>query len=451
MIRLLLIMLLTFDTHGNDKQKEVCRHWANDQVTDIVFGGAKGPGKSYLGSSLIFGDALTYPGTQYFVARKKLNDLRKFTIPTIHEVFEHWRIGSEYYSFNGQDNLFRLYNGSTVFLLEAKYMPTDPLYQRFGSYQNTRGWIEEAGEFEESAKNNLAASIGRWKNDEYNLVAKLLQTCNPAKNYLYREYYKKLREGTLESWKRLVLALPEDNKRLSSGYLEHLRRTLSTAEKERLLFGNWEYDDDPAAMIEYDAIVSIFTNEHVRATGRRYITADVARFGSDKTVIRIWDGLKVMLRVEMIKRSLTEVAAEIRRLATLYTVPMSNVAIDEDGIGAGVVDLLRGCRGFVAASSPINPKKGELYENLKAQCAFLLAEKINANMISEPGLDEALRDQLVEELEQIKQKNVDKDGRKGVVPKEKVKALINRSPDDADTYIIRMLFEVAPSGKLRVI
>ena len=85
-----------------------------------------------------------------------------------------------------------------VYLIEAKYMPSDPLYYRFGSMQMTRGWIEEAGEFDVAAKNNLAASIGRWKNDIYKIAGKLLQTCNPSKNYLYRDYYKKSKEGKLE-------------------------------------------------------------------------------------------------------------------------------------------------------------------------------------------------------------------------------------------------------------
>jgi phage terminase large subunit len=182
---------LLFDTHGNEKQKDCCRAWLDPNITDIAYGGSKGSAKSFTGVSLIFSDALTYPNTQYFIARKKLNDIRKFTIPSIHEVFAIWGITSKYYSFNGQDNVFNLYNGSKVFLLDAKYLPSDPLYYRFGSMQMTRGWIEEAGEFEEEAKNNLMASIGRWKNNEYNLPAKLLQTCNPSKNYLYKEYYKK--------------------------------------------------------------------------------------------------------------------------------------------------------------------------------------------------------------------------------------------------------------------
>ncbi|HYH13575.1 MAG TPA: phage terminase large subunit, partial [Flavisolibacter sp.] len=182
-------MKLIFDTNNNDKQKQVAREWLNPDVTDIVYGGSKGSGKSYLGCSLIFGDAFLYPGTHYFIARKKLNDIRKFTIPSIYEVFAHWGLNSNYYTFNGQDNFFQLYNGSKIFLLEASPQPSDPLYARFGSMQMTRGWIEEAGEFEEAAKNNLSASIGRWKNEEYSLPPKLLQTCNPSKNYLYREYY----------------------------------------------------------------------------------------------------------------------------------------------------------------------------------------------------------------------------------------------------------------------
>lgn len=438
-------MELTFRCHGNDKQLRVCEHWINPEVFDIVYGGSKGSGKSYLGCSLIFADALTYPGTHYFIARKALNDLRKYTIPSIYEVFQHWGLNQNYYNYNGQDNVFTLYNGSKVFLIDAKWMPSDPLYQRFGSMQMTRGWIEEAGEFQLAAKNNLAASIGRWKNDLYNLPGKLLQTCNPAKNYLYRDYYKKAKDNTLEKWKRFVQALPTDNKKLPPGYLENLNRILTKAEKLRLLHGNWEYDDDPATLMEYDAIANIFTNDFVKPTGRRYITADVARFGKDNTIIRIWDGLVVIRRELMKGKRVDEVADRIKALAKEYQVPRSNIAVDEDGIGGGVVDLISGCRGFLANARPINVKKGESYRNLKSQCAFMLAEKVNNNEIYEDAEPE-VQDLLIEDLEQIKQAHMDKEQPKAIISKEHVKELLGRSPDDGDTYIIRMLFEVAPSG-----
>lgn len=435
-------MNIVFDTSGNDKQKEVCRLWNNPIVGDIVYGGSKGSGKSYLGCSLIFGDALMYPETHYFIARKKLNDLRKYTIPSIHEVFGHWGITSSYYSFNGQDNYFSMHNGSRVYLLDAKYLPSDPMYYRFGSMQMTRGWIEEAGEFEEAAKNNLNASIGRWKNDVYNLAPKLLQSCNPAKNYLYRDYYMPHKKGTLADWRRFVQALPQDNKKLPVGYIDNLKRILNANEQERLLHGNWEYDDDPAALIEYKKILDIFHNNFV-VSGERYITADIARYGRDKTVIGVWDGWRLIKIVTIDKNKVTEAANAIRDLSTQYFVPNSNIIVDEDGVGGGVVDILE-CGGFVNNSRAlINPETNEEenYMNLKSQCYFKLASIINQSLIFVQCDDPAIKDLIIQELEQVKQYNMDKDGRKQVVPKDKVKELLGRSPDFSDMLMMRAWFE----------
>ena len=190
-------MEIKFNPRGNPKQKQAYKAWINPEIREILYGGAKASGKSYLGCSLIFADALIYPGTRYFIARKTLSDLTKHTTPSIYEVFNHWGISTDYFTFNAQNNFFKLYNGSYVYLLEAKHMPSDIHYERFGSLQMTRGWIEEAGEFHKDAKANLAATPGRWKNDEYNLPGKLLMTCNPTKGFLYDDYYIPSKKGTL--------------------------------------------------------------------------------------------------------------------------------------------------------------------------------------------------------------------------------------------------------------
>lgn len=445
-------MKIRFDTFGNEKQKEVCRQWQDPDVSDIVYGGSKGSGKSYLGCSLIFGDAFIYPGTHYFIARNSLTNLRKFTIPSINEVFEHWRITPGYYNYNGQDNYYKLYNDSNVYLIDAKFQPSDPLYTRFGSMQITRGWIEEAGEFRDAAKNNLAASIGRWKNDVYNLPAKLLQTCNPAKNYLYKDYYKKDKDKELESWKRFVQALPQDNKRLPKGYLENLYRTLSANEKERLLYGNWESDDDPAALIEYNSIIDLWKNEHVLRTGVRYITCDVARYGRDSSKICVWDGFRIIHFKTYKGLSIPEVAAKVREAMTTYGVPASRTIVDDDGVGGGVTDLV-GAMGFINNSRPIEERQpdGSMltpnFDNLKSQCYFKLASRINeAGMYVEPeAMNEKEIEDTVEELEQVKQRSVDGEGKKGVMSKERVKELIRRSPDNADVLMMREWFELKPA------
>jgi phage terminase large subunit len=431
-------MELTFNAFGNDRQIDAVRAWIDPTVTDIVYGGSKGSGKSYLGVSLIFGDALMYPETHYFIARKKLNDLRKFTIPSIHEVFGNWGIDDRYYNFNGSDNYYRLYNGSVVYLLQAKFEPSDPFYYRFGSMQMTRGMIEEAGEFEVEAKNNLAASIGRWKNDKYGLTAKLLQTCNPAKNYLYKDYYKPHKAGQLEAHKRFIQALPTDNKKLDSGYLENLRRNLSHNMRERLLLGNWEYDDDPTALCDYDSITGIFSNDHL-PTGKKYLTADIARMGSDKAIILVWDDMRVIeCHIFEVSR-MTELQNCINAMRSKHQIPTRNCIADEDGIGGGVVDNTK-ILGFVNGSKAMGE---ENYANLQAQCCYKLAEAINAGGVHiECDLSEAHKEEIIEDLEQLKTYDEDKDGKLKILPKEKVKENIGRSPDWRDVLMMRMYFNL---------
>lgn len=444
-------MKITFDTRNNEKQKACARAWIDPNITDIVYGGAKGGAKSWTGASLIFGDALIYPETMYFIARKKLNDLRKFTVPTINQVFQGWGVDDRYYKYNGQDSVYNLYNGSKVFLLDAAPQPSDPLYMRFGSMTMTRGWIEEAGEFEEAAKNNLVASIGRWKNDVYNLPPKVLQTCNPAKNYLYREYYRPHKDGKLDHWKAFIQAFPQDNKMLPAGYVENLMRTLSKNEIERLIRGNWEFDDDPSVMMDYEKICDIFTNTHVEH-GEKRITVDAARFGGDRIVIIEWDGWRGKVRVFQ-KQGLDVTAQKIEESRLRLKCGHSDILVDEDGVGGGIVDFYK-CKGFVNNSSPLpspdapygddgkQPK--ENFDNLKSQCYYRYAKRVNDNGVYLDCDDTEIRALIIEEHEVIKQRNMDSDLKRGVIPKDEMKELLGRSPDFADTMMMRELFELQP-------
>lgn len=438
-------MKIVFDTNGNEKQKQVAKYWLDESVSDIVYGGSKGSGKSYLGASLIFGDALMYPNTHYFIARKKLNDLRKYTIPTIFEVFENWGLNQSYYRYDGKDNFFELYNNSKVYLLEAKHLPSDPQYMRFGSMQMTRGMIEEAGEFESDAKENLEASIGRWKNDKYNLKGKLLQTCNPSKNYLYKDYYQPHKKGELEPHKKFVQAFPEDNKMLDKGYLDNLNRILSKNAKERLLKGNWEYDDNPDALCDYQNILAIFENDHVKGE-RKYLTADIARMGSDKAVIGVWDGWKLIELIEYDKSKITTIQNTIQALRSKHNIPKHSCIADEDGVGGGVVDNTK-IKGFVNNSKAFND---ENYNNLQAQCCYKLAEIIQENQLYiECDLTNKQEESIIEDLEQLQSYKTDSEGKLKILPKEKVKDNIGRSPDYRDMLMMRSYFEYKNSIRIK--
>jgi len=437
-------MEIEFNTYGNEKQKEVCRHWIDDSVTDLVYGGSKGSGKSYLGCSLIFSDALTYPETFYFIARRQLIDLRKYTIPSIYEVFGHWGLDKRYFRYQGNDNYFELYNKSRVYLIDAKYMPTDPLYQRFGSMQMTRGWIEEAGQFSLEAKSNLQASIGRWKNDVYNLTPKLLQTCNPAKNYLYSEYYKKNKENKLEDWKRFIQALPTDNTRLPDGYLLNLERTLSKTQKERLLHGNWEYDDDPDLLVDYDAICDVFTNEHVKPTNNRSISADLAMKGRDRFVAGSWNGLICRIAIDKPYSPGKMIETDLKELMKSDGVGRSRTIADSDGLGSYLESYIVGIKEFHNGGVAIDSTK---YANLKSECGYKLADVINKRLMKIICTEEQA-ERIKDELGVLKEvSGLDDTQKKRIITKDDMKAILGNSPDYLDMLIMGMYFLLKPAAK----
>jgi hypothetical protein len=432
-------MKIVFDTHGNEKQKAAVAAWLNPEVSDIVFGGGKGGGKSYLGSSLIFGDALIYPNTSYFIARKSLNDLRKYTVPSIYEVFQNWGLTAGYYDFNAQDSIFNLYNKSRVLLIDAKPIPSDPLFMRFGSMQFTRGWIEEAGEFESAAKNNLMASIGRWNNKKYNLAPKLLQTCNPSKNYLYTDYYKKAKDGILEKWKAFIPSLIDDNKMLSEEYKRNLLRSLTRNQVERLVHGNWEFDDDPSSLCDYKDICDVLFNEHIKETSDKWITADLAMKGRDRFIAIYWQGMVGRIMIDKPKATGREIEEDLRKLSIDTGTPRSHIIADSDGMGNYLESYLNNIIEFKGNATASDP----LYNNMRSQCYFKVGEKVNKHEIRIICQTKEQEESLKDELGVLKIDDINGDDRKKkIIPKDRMRELLSRSPDIMDNLEMRMLPEI---------
>jgi hypothetical protein len=208
------------------------------------------------------------------------------------------------------------------------------------------------------------------------------------------------------------------------------------------MFGNWEYDDDPTALIKYENIVDLFTNT-IEENNEKFITADIARFGRDKTVIKVWKGLECYKIKTFTKQGLDITAEEIKKLERDENVPRSHILIDEDGVGGGVLDMLPGAKGFIANSTPIESKyKKENYQNLKAQCTYLMADYINDHKISIKNCEQTTKDLIISELEQIKSKDPDKDGKRKIIGKDEIKEVLGHSPDYADNVMMRMWFEL---------
>lgn len=371
------------------------------------------------------------------MAREELKKLKETTLKTFFKVAKKHDV-SDLFRFYDHYSSIRFYNGSEISLLELKDIPSDPLFERFGSLEFTGGFIDEAAEVAFAAFDTLKARIGRHLNEFYNIPRKLLMSCNPKKNWLYHTFYKPWRDKLLEAGYAFIQALASENDKIDSGYSKSLDEIKDKVLKARLKYGEWEYEDDPASLTDYEKIIAIFTNEYVEKGADRYITADIARFGSNKTIIRVWYGFRVMERIVREHLKITESAALIRQLATKHRISMTNTIVDEDGIGGGVVDILK-CKGFKANSSPLF---GENYDMLKSQCGFKIAEVINQGNIYEECTDIKDQEKITLELQQLKRKNMDSDKKQGLMPKEKIVDILGWSPDDLDNFIMRGYFAV---------
>jgi len=424
------------------KQTKALDVLEDKQTNELIFGGGAGGAKSVLGCYWQIKNRLKYPGTRGLIGRAILKTLKDTTLNSFFFVAKEQGLKSNYhFVYNAQRNIISFPSTESEILLKDLYTyPSDPNFDELGSLEITDAFIDECNQVSKKAKDITKSSI-RYRLDEYGLIPKILGTCNPAKNWVYSDFYKPHTLGTLDPNKKFIQALLSDNPFISEHYKENLL-TLDKNSIERLLYGNWEYDGDPASLIPINKIYDCFTNDFAE-TGQKYLTADIARFGRDKTVIGIWDGYRLIEILTLDKNKVTEAADLIKKLCHKNQIPISNVVIDDDGVGGGVTDILTGCNGFVNNSSPLENQKTndtENYNNLKSQCYYKLSELINQSKIYIAETE--YRDQIVQELEQVKQHNMDKDAKKQILPKDKVKELIGRSPDFSDMIMMRMFFEV---------
>jgi len=421
------------------KQTIALDYLEDDITKELEFGGGAGGGKSALGCYWQIKRRLQYPGTRGLIGRASLKTLKDTTLNTFFQVASMQGLKAiNHFNYNQQSNIIKWFNGSETLLKDLFLYPSDPNFDELGSLEITDAFIDENNQIVEKAWNIVKSRI-RYKLDDFGLIPKMMGSCNPSKNWVYNRYYKPFRDGTLPEDKKFVQALISDNPYISKHYRDNLLG-LDKNSIERLLYGNWEYDDDPSSLIPINKIYDCFSNEFVD-DGEMYLSADIARFGRDKTVIGIWSGFRLIKIITIDRNKVTEAADRIKLLCREFSIPIRNVIIDDDGVGGGVTDILSGSVGFVNNSKPIeNSQSGEIenYNNLKSQCYFKLANQINCSNLY--IAENEYRDLIVQELEQVKQYNQDKDGKKQVLPKDKVKELIGRSPDFSDMIMMRMWF-----------
>jgi len=219
-----------------------------------------------------------------------------------------------------------------------------------------------------------------------------------------------------------------------------------------------EHVDNEGALFKYDALIDVFSNT-IDKRDAKYLIVDIADDGTDKTIFSFWEGLEEYRREKFARLNTESIIAKIREYAQEERIPFSHITVDAIGVGAGVASssMLDGVIGFKSSYSAIKtdddivrlPNTGYLpkakaltsdYRNLRSQCVFTLADLVNNHKISSK-LDGVNKETIIEELSTYQDASKG-DGKRLATMKEDIKSAIGRSPDDSDTWIMRMYFEV---------
>lgn len=449
------------------KQYLAYEAWENDAVDDVIFGGYAGGGKTWWGAEMLMYDAIRWPETRYFMARKELKTLMETSFVTLtQKVLPHHKLEqNKHWTYNGQRYEIEFYNGSIIKLLHVDQIPSDPLFDRFGSHEYTRGWGDEISEWNFRAYDVLKSRVGRWKNKELNIKSKFAGTLNPSQDWPYRIFYDPWKKAgrpidpykplvsmrgvldgeTIERTFVFIPARPGDNEYTAAEYLRNLATISDPVLKARLMDGDWEFSDAHDVLFPADALADMFDNR-VRNVKEKYMTVDVARYGGDKIVLTYWRGWDAY-RIEVYSMlAIHETADKVRTGLIAHGIPREHVLIDADGVGGGVVDLLPGCIGFSGAAAPFGmigeTETRERYENLRTQCIYHASEKAKNRQIGISEQSIEIREMIAEDLQQFKRRDSDREGKLKVVKKEDIKSALGHSPDIGDTICMRSYFDL---------
>jgi hypothetical protein len=159
-----------------------------------------------------------------------------------------------------------------------------------------------------------------------------LETFNPDKGHIYDRYYLAKKKGLLPPYRQFIVSLVTDNPYIDKNYIAQLEKA-DIVTKQRLLYGNFEYDDDTLKVYTIQEIYDAFTNPSTIHTHTKYLVADIARYGNDTIRIGVWEDDDLINLITMRKKGIDETIEEIKKLELQHKVRRSNICIDGDGVG----------------------------------------------------------------------------------------------------------------------
>lgn len=254
-------------------------------------------------------------------------------------------------------------------------------------------------------------------------------------------------------WQRFVERPHPNTESISINYDEnpHLSDTIRSVidamkeedyeEYEHVYLGKPHETDEKALFSYADIEDSMNRNTKPEYGDIHTYGVDVARYGNDSSVISKRTGYNIHDMQSVKGYNTMELANLVISKYESDSLKPDAIFVDTIGVGAGVYDRLeeRNYRA-VEANVGMKPENATLYVNKRAEMYFMLRDWIRKGgcLPSDPDLKEELM-AVTYEYSAI-------NGKIQITAKDKIKELIGRSPDKADSVALHFFSTVVPAA-----
>lgn len=430
-----------FNIVFSHKQSQALDVLADPLTQELMYGGAKGGGKSVFGcywAYLKAHELITkyklpqrkYPLIAGFMGRKQYIDFKATTLNT-------WRkmIPEKYYEIREVEGVRCIVIDNRI-AIQLGGMDRSETINKFNSAEFAFYFLDQA---EELTQDDIALIRGTRRlivNGHKPHYVGLL-TANPRICWLKTEFIT-----TPDVGNRFIRALPTDNPFLPDEYVPQLQKAFKHRPEllKAYLHGSWDDIDTEFVVIpERHVLKNVKNAQHDKRVIYRLTASDISELaGKDETVIYDLINTRIDNAEIYAHRSLMDTVGRLQAHAKQNKSNM--IAADKVGCGAGVVDRLdeiygddeeMDVYGFDSRTKGKDVGDGITYGNKRAEAWWHAAE-----MFAEGRCDIPDDPMLIKQLCGVTYHF--RNGRIFIDKKEDLEEKLGCSPDRADAYVIAL-------------
>ena len=427
--------VLTLNFPLSDRQRLAM----NDEAQFLLYGGAKGGGKSWWACVWMIVQALKYKGNKLFFFRRRSVDFTNTTLETWKKV-----VPSNLYRINEQKKKIMIkYTGSVI---DYGGLDDPLLIQSLNSAEFGGGCVDQAEEIDKDSFGMLRGTLRHKLPDGSFPSYQVRFTANPAQCWLKDDFITVPKAGF-----KFVPALPSDNPFLPPTYVQNLREAFQhrPALLSAYLDGSWDDLSGHDLCIQSKWVETAKSKMPRDGVLKRIVVNDPARFGDDENVIYVMEETPncsyIVDTVILEHKSLMDTAGRLSALRKKHNATM--IAVDSICIGSGVVDALHDLGENVlsinSASKPTSESTNERYFNLRSQMWMEAGQQFADGKVS--LVDQKDDNTLLSQLCSTKFKFAN--GKMQAESKDDIKKRLGNSPDRADAFIMG-LYALSQSNRL---